>query len=139
MTAFTNRLVTILPGFGTCQQNDTNQLLNNTSLSGTAQQTTSLTGITPTISRGYFRMRVSTGGGTSPTLTDVIVQVTDGTTTTTVYVFHPNTALALSANIQFDVTIPLLVDINVSQVNVLTTMGGTSPTSKLDMEIAGAI
>jgi hypothetical protein len=78
--AFVNRLARIVPGFGTPQSNDTNQLSAGVSLSTTGQQTNSLTAISPTMTAGYLRIKIYTGGGTSPTLIDLLVQVTDATT-----------------------------------------------------------
>src|SRR5262249_37651600 len=49
-------------------------------LSGAGQQTNSITGISPTTSAGYVRVKVLNGGGANTTCS-FIVQATDGTGT----------------------------------------------------------
>jgi hypothetical protein len=91
---FVNRLTQLNNLGGVPYQNDSLFLKQNTALSGTAQQTTSLTGLTPTISKGYVRVKVYDGGGTSPTLLNLIVNFTDGTTYVNVAFFAPVVAIA---------------------------------------------
>jgi hypothetical protein len=230
--AFVNRLNAVFPGMGNPVQNDTLLLKQNIALSTTGQQTNSLTGITPTLSKGYVRVKVFAAGGTAPTLLNLIVNVTDGTTFVNVGFFAPvvaiapafslvaggtvigasngaittGTAILTSVSNPFtpamvgsaisvttagagattlyttilsyqsagqvtlavnagatatvgvmtltssygnggtntalagiDFLIPFEVDINVNQVSVLTTLGGTTPTAQMDLEVAGTI
>lgn len=230
--AFLNRLYTVLPGFGSPIQNDTQLLKQNVALSTTGQQTNSLTSISPTFSRGYVRVKLFAAGGTSPTLLQLIVNVTDGTTFVSIGFFAPVVAIApafslvpggtviggsngsitsgaailtsvsnpftpamvgqaisvttagagatilyttilsyqsagqvtLAANAGatatvgvmtltsnysnggsntalggIDFLIPFEVDIAASQVSVLTTLGGTSPTAQMDVEVSATI
>jgi hypothetical protein len=105
-------------------------------LSGTVQQTNSVTSILPTISRLKVRFKISAGGGTSPTLTDVVIQVTDGTSTVVVFKYHPSTADTLSSTAWTEITTPVMVfDLAANEVDILTTLGGTSPTATLDWEV----
>lgn len=148
--AWVNRVLKILPGFGSPVQNDTLFQAVGLSLSTTGQQTNSLTGLTPTLSAGYVRIKIYGGGGTSPLVSSGYVVVSDGATfvqirnvtgqvlSTTAATGSPytnggsNTALG-----GIDEIIAFVVDISVSQVSVLTTLTGTSPTAKMDMEISG--
>lgn len=106
-------------------------------LAGTPQQTTTISSISPAISRGKWRAKVSAGLGTSPTLVDLTITMTDGTTTVTVFKYHPSTADTLSSTAQTDLTQEFLVDIAANSVSCLTTLGGTSPLATLDFEVAG--
>lgn len=136
--AFTNRLLLIVPGFGTPIQNDTLFLKTAVSLTTTGEQTNSLTGLTPAIKSGWIRIKVYTGGGTSPTLTSVRISVTDGTTTEWIAEVSPATAYTLAANNQITLSFPFLSELAVTQVNVLTTLGGTTPTASLDIEVGAS-
>lgn len=110
----------------------------NVSMSGTAQQTFTVPSsgsLAPTCRTGYVRFKTTGGGGTSPTLTDILITATDGTTTVTIDNFHPNTAITLSATSTADYLKEFCIDINATSVSVLTTMGGTAPTSTGDVEI----
>lgn len=121
-------------------------------LSGTAQQTTRVPAsgsITPQVNRGYIRAKVYNGGGTSPTLSDITFQAADGTNTVFIDNVHPAAAVALSTTSWVDVLIDFIVDTfgtsggaagnlispGATFFNVLTTMGGTSPTASMDVEI----
>lgn len=107
-------------------------------LSGTGQQTNTISSISPAITRGKWRAKVSAGLGTSPTLVDLTVNCTDGTTTVTIFKYHPSTADTLSSTAQTDLTQEFLVDINANSFSCLTTLGGTSPLATLDFEVEGA-
>jgi hypothetical protein len=107
-----------------------------TSLSGTALQTTSFTSISPSIRSAKVRVKIYNGAGTSPTLVALVVNVTDGTTTETVYAMNPAVAVALSTTAWLDVTFQFLSELNVTQIDVKTTLGGTSPTASLDVQVA---
>jgi len=137
--SFTNRLYSIVPSFGVPLLSDTNYLNANVALSGASQQTTTIPNTStfaPTITRGYIRVKIYNGTGTAPTLTDLVVTVTDGTTTVYIYVAHPNTAFPLSTTSWFDVTIPFCVDINVNTVTVKTTLGVPGGAT-MDLEVSG--
>ena len=155
--AFTNRLPTIVPSFGSPFQNDTLFLTAGVSLSTTGAVTNSLTGLTPTISRGYVRVKIYGAGGTSPTVVLLDIVLTDGTTFVVVFRYNPTTPLVMSTTAAsgspytnggslsaglvvpggLDFLVPFLVDINVNQLSVDITLGGTTPTAKLDLEISG--
>ena len=83
----------------------------NVVLSGTGQQTNTISGISPTVARGYVRAKISAGLGTSPTLVDVIFTCTDGTTTVTIAKYHPSAADTLSSTAQTDILNDFIVDI----------------------------
>lgn len=116
-------------------------------LSGTAQQTTTITLTAATATRGYIRARIYTPfGGTSPTFTDLTVNGTDGTNTVTFASFHPGTAIALSAATVFvEYCHPFCVELmgtvttGLSSISFLTTMGGTAPTATADFEVVYTI
>jgi hypothetical protein len=88
-----NRLATVSPGFGSPIVNDATQLSQNVALSGTVQQTKTLSGIF-TFSRGYVRVKIYAGGGTSPTLLNLQAIVSDGTTFVDIGGFTPVVASA---------------------------------------------
>ena len=131
------------------------QLLQGTgiALSGTAQQTNNLPtsgSISPNCCRGYVRVKIYNGGGTSPTVVDILTTATDGTNTVTMDNYHPGTATVLSttsyvdflADILFDFAataggaVGCLLNYGATIFKCLTTLGGTSPTATLDWEIA---
>jgi hypothetical protein len=150
--AWTQRLPKLVPGLGSPFQNDTLFQSVATALTGTSAQTTSLTGLTPTVSCGYVRVKIYGGGGTSPLVTVLSLFVTDGTTyvligaptgggltmstTATTGGTYTNGG-SLTAPGGLDYVVPFMVDISANQFSVITTMTGTSPTAKLDMEISG--
>lgn len=155
--SFVNRLPTVVPGFGSPLQNDVLFLTQNVSIAAAGPTTFSLTGLTPTISRGYIRVKIYGAAGTTPTIVLVDVVVTDGTTFVIVGRINPATAIPLSTTAAagspytnggtlaaglatpggIDFLFPFLVDINVNQVSVDITLGGTTPTGKLDLEVSG--
>lgn len=134
--AFTTRLASITPGQGTPLSNDTLFLKQNTALSGTTLQTTSLTALVPSVRAGKFRYKLSLGTGTAPTVVAVKVNLTDGTNTATVHEFTPTVAVPLSSVAAVDVVFEFLTGLGVTQIDVLTTLGGTSPGATLDIEVA---
>ena len=153
--SFTNRLPSVVPGFGSPLQNDTLFLTSNVSVAvGPASYT--LSGLTPTLSRGYIRAKVYGFAAGTPSLILLDVLVTDGTTFVELFRWNPATALvfsvvassgspytnggSLAAGLVVpggaDFLIPFIVDINVNQVSVDITLGaGTS--AKLDLEVSG--
>jgi len=155
--SFTNRLPTVVPGFGSPLQNDTLFLSQNVSIPSAGPATFSLTGLTPTISRGYIRVKIYGATGTTPSIVLVDVVVTDGTTFVIVGRINTATAIPLSTVAAsgspytnggtlaaglatpggIDFIFPFLVDINCTQVSVDVTLSGTTPTAKLDLEASG--
>lgn len=129
--AFTNRVLLIVPGFGTPIQNDTLFLKAGTAIaSGTV--TTSLTGLTPAIKQGWIRMKLSASSGAG-TVTSIVVTVTDGTTTENVWTETLVSNSSFQSPNQVVRTIPFLSELAVTQVNVITVTavaGGT-----LDIEV----
>jgi hypothetical protein len=73
--SFVNRLLSMVNGPGIPLQNDSLFLTQGAAL--TTSNTTSLTGLTPTISRGLIRVKVYQGL-TSPTLTGLACYLSDG-------------------------------------------------------------
>lgn len=94
--AINNSVANNSPGFGAPQ------LIQRlgVALSGSSQQTTSIPSsgsISPGIYQGKVRVKVYAGTGTGVTLTDVVLQVTDGTNTVILANYHPNSAPALTS------------------------------------------
>ena len=151
--SFVNRLAAILNGFGTGIQNDTLFLSAGNSLSTTNAQTTTLSGLTPTLSKGLVRLKFYGAGGTTPVVNVVQVIVTDGTTYVTIFVgaAYPTMSTVSATGSPYtnggsnsavggvDIVIPFEVDINCTAVAVLTTLTGTNPTAKLDVEVQGTV
>jgi hypothetical protein len=155
--AFTYRLPTIVPSFGSPFQSDTLFLVQGTSLSTTSATNYAIGGtFAPTVSRGYVRIKIYGGGGTTPAISLLDVVLTDGTNYVVLTRFGPSTALPLSTSSSsgspytnsgsigppvsasgLDMVIPFLVDINVTGASINLTMTGTSPTAKLDAEVSG--
>ncbi len=148
------RLDRTFPGKGVGVRNDSVYYQSAIALSGTGQQTKTIpaTGVILGTTAGKIRIKIYNGGGTSPTLTDLLVQATDGTNTLPVFGYHPNTALVLSTTSWFDQYFGYLLDTigaisgsggavgqliagGATSFNVLTTLGGTSPTASMDLEI----
>jgi hypothetical protein len=160
-----------LPGFGVGIINDTYYHNYGVALSGTAQQSAGV--LPPTgVNSGLFavpfstfklRIKVYNGAGTSPTLTDITVTVTDGTNTVTVWSFHPGTAVTLSSTSWYDSgPLEFVVDTAASgsgggavgqliapvqsattgaiqTITVKTTLGGTSPAATIDVDVTPLI
>src|SRR5690242_643118 len=127
--------------------------LQNVSMNGAGPTTTRIpsgsTNLSPVVNRGYVRVKVFNGGGTSPTLTDITVQAGDGTNTVTLDNFHPGVAVTLSSTSFADVLFDVLFDAlatgggstgtlssGATFFNILTTFGGTAPSALMDIELA---
>jgi len=124
-------------------------------LSGTVQATSPIpaTGVILGTTAGKIRVKIYNGGGTSPTLVDLLVTASDGTNTVLIgqSLFHPSAAWALTTTAWFEVVIDYLLDTAASgsgggaagqllpggatSFSVKTTLGGTSPTASMDLEI----
>jgi hypothetical protein len=106
------------------------------------------------VSRGYVRVKIYGGGGTTPALVLMQVVVSDGTTFVLIGQVNPTTAIALgtvavtggaygNAGVLgtsvggVDFLYPFIVDISCSQFSVITTLSGTSPTASMDVEMSG--
>src|ERR1039457_2061147 len=81
--AWLNRLLSMVNGPGVPVQNDT--LFQSVGNALTTSQTTSLSGLSPTISKGMIRCKVYGANGTTPTLTGIAVTSSDGTQFVQVY------------------------------------------------------
>ena len=140
--AFTNRVAKIGPGFGSPLQNDKYFLNAAVALSTTGQGTTTLpstsTWTAPfELSAGWVRVKIYNGTGTSPTLTDLLITGSDGTTTVQIAQVHPNSAVTLSTTSWFDEIFPFFVDLTLTSITIKTTLGGTSPAATMDCEVGG--
>lgn len=80
--SFINRLFSWLPSPGVPVVNDAVYLSANNAL--TTGQTTSITGMAPTVSKGYIRAKIY-GGLSSPTLASIQMTLSDGVEFVTVY------------------------------------------------------
>lgn len=144
---FVRRLNSIFPTFGSPILNDTLFLEANVALSGTGQQSTAIPAssgaFAPAISTGKIRYKIYGGGGTSPTLTDVVITATDGTNTVTLGsgVLHPSSAIAIGTGTtgMIDTEIDFILDISATSFTIKTTLGGTSPTASMDVEVCATI
>jgi hypothetical protein len=161
--AFNRRLDSTFPGFGVSVRADSTYLSTGNSMSGTAQQTftlpTSGTFAVPFTS-GRLRVKIYNGGGTTPAVSDLVVNMSDGTNTA--YppqgVYHPNAAQTLSATLWLEWIFDFLFDVSgtsgggsgtvgqfltsvggANSVTLKTTMTGTSPTASLDWELVPLI
>lgn len=104
--------------------------------------------------RGKIRVKIYNGAGTSPTLTKLQISVTDGTNTVIVEDLNLSTAVTLSTTNWFDHTCEFLLDTSTAGggatgtllspgnspaivVQVVPTLGGTSPACTMDIEVCG--
>lgn len=135
--AFVNRLLLIVPSFGQPVQNDT-LFLKSATATTLGANTVTLAGLTPALKQGWIRIKLSGGAATS-TLTSVVITVTDGTTTETVY---SNTLVAtnnsfVSPNILTFMT-PFLTDTTgVTSVSIIFVTAGSSGVGIIDVEVSG--
>jgi hypothetical protein len=152
--AINNSVANNSPGFGSPE------LIQRLgiALSGAAQQTTSIPAsgsITPGIYQGKVRIKVYNGTGTGVTLTDLILQITDGTNTVIFGEFHPNSAPTLTSTTWVDYLSDFCVDFGPTPggatgqliqpgaataaaivIQVLTTLGVPGGAS-MDVEVIG--
>lgn len=106
------------------------------------------------IYRGKVRVKIYNGAGTSPTLTKLQVSITDGTNTVIIGDLNFGTAVTLSTTNWFDGEFLFLVDYSTAGggatgtllgpgttaavvVQVVPTLGGTSPAATMDIEVVG--
>jgi hypothetical protein len=160
--AFNRRCDSLLPGLGQGFRQDSLLLQTGLAMSGTAPQSFPIPSsgtLALTFTAGRVRIKIYNGGGTSPTLVDFFVTAGDGTNTIVIgqSLVHPNAAIAISATQWFEFEFEFILDVATSgagggasgqlssaigganQMAVKTTMGGTSPTASLDVELVPLI
>lgn len=157
--AINKRLDAIVAGINVGLRQDTVYQNLGLSLSTTGPQTNTIpsSGSFPiAYSTGWVRVKIYNGGGTSPTVTQVKIVGTDGTNSIVLDVFNPGTAHNLSTTSWYDRSIDFLVDVaatgagggatgqlialnGVTSIQVITTLGGTTPTATMDCEALLAI
>jgi len=128
---FKNSIADVTIGFGNCIP----VVLQNVALSGTTNTITipASGSFAPTLSKGYVRVHVYGGGGTSPTVALTSVTFSDGTNT--VLIAGNAVANTLSATASCDFLIPFELDINATSCVIVLTLAGTSPTATADCAI----
>jgi hypothetical protein len=154
--AINKRLDSIVAGITVAIRQDGVYTSPGVALSGTVLQTNNLppTGTFPiAYSNGWVRVKIYNGGGTTPTVIAVKILAGDGTNTIVVDYFNPATAHSLSATSWYDRSIYFLCDVaasgagggasgqlialnGVNQIQIQTTLGGTTPTATMDSECA---
>jgi hypothetical protein len=132
--AFLNRVLLIVPGFGQPVQNDA-LFLKTANALGVGSTTVSLSGLTPAVKDGWIRLKIY-GGTAGSTLTSVVVQLTDGTTTETCYGTTITGSPSVVAPAQTVLTIPFLSELAVTQVNVIVVIG--TAVAVLDVEVGAS-
>jgi hypothetical protein len=155
--SFNVRVDRLFPGTGQGFRNDAVYVRNGIALSTTGQVTNTMpaTGTILGTTTGRFRIKIYNGGGTTPTLVDLVVNATDGTNTVQVFSLHPSVAITLSTTSWFDRNFEYLLDMassgsgggatgqllpgGATSFNILTTLGGTTPTASMDLEIVPLI
>lgn len=160
--AFNNRLDRIFPGMGQPLRNDALFLLSGVALTTTGSpQTTTLPSsgvLAPPTSAGRMRIKIY-NPGTTPTLTDIIVNASDGTNLVRIGqgLFHPNVGIALTATLWFEAEFEYILDVAASGAGggatgqlsgvvggattfqVITTLTGAGGTASMDVEIGPLI
>jgi hypothetical protein len=161
--AFNKRLDSIFPGMGVGLRNDAVLIQTGIALSTTGQQSTPIPAsgvLAPTTSAGRIRIKIYNGGGTSPTLIDLLVTATDGTNTVLIpqSLIHPTVAWPLTtATSWFEFEFEFILDVassgagggavgqlsgvigGANAFSVKTTLGGTTPTASMDLELVPLI
>jgi hypothetical protein len=133
--AFVNRVLLIIPSFGTPLQNDA-LFLKTASVATLTTTTTSLTGLTPAIKEGWIRIKLSASTGAG-TVTSLAITLTDGTTTESTWTETlVGTANSFQSPNQVVRTVPFLSELAVTQVNVITVFGTAGGT--LDIEVGAS-
>lgn len=147
----------LFPGFGVPVQNDSIYLRTGIALSTTGAQTNTIpaTGVLAVgTTAGRFRFKIYNGGGTSPTLVTASVTATDGTNTPyPLFTTTPATPFAIGTTGWVDRFFDYLIDTATTTAGaggatgqllpggavtftISTTLGGTSPTASMDLELA---
>lgn len=106
------------------------------------------------IYRGKIRVKIYNGAGTSPTVTELVLQITDGTNTVVLDDVKPTATIALSSTAWFDYVKEFIVDYSTAGggatgtllgpgtaaaivIQVIPSLGGTSPAATMDVEVYG--
>jgi hypothetical protein len=150
----------IFPGMGVGVRADSSYLQTGIALSTTGQQSNPIpsSGVILGTTVGAIRIKIYNGGGTSPTLVDLLVTASDGTNTVLIAqsLIHPTVAWPLTtATSWFEFEFEYLLDAassgsgggaagqllpgGATSFSVKTTLGGTSPTASMDVEIVPLI
>jgi hypothetical protein len=160
--SFNTSLASTQPGFGSSISSSVNALTAVAlSTTGAVANTVPSSGnLVPTfgVIAGKVRVKIYNGGGTSPTLVAIVIKLSDGTNTVTVDAFNPAVAVTLSATSWFDGLFAFLIDTgatanggalgqlisNTTQngaltLSVTTTLGGTTPTALMDVEVRAVV
>lgn len=159
--AFNNKLDTTFPGIGVSTRSSANVALAIAlSTTGAVSNTIPSTGtLIPAygLVAGCVRVRIYGGAGTSPTVVAVAIKLSDGTNTVTVGEFAPTVAATLTTTTWIDWICDFIVDFgatsggatgmmitNSTQTGattliVVTTLGGTTPTASMDVEVYGLV
>jgi len=116
--------------------------------------------LAPTCSAGRIRLKVYNGAGTTPTVTDIIVQAKDGTNTILLGggFLHPNVGVLISATQWLEFEFEFVIDVattagagggsigqllasvgGASTLSVITTMTGAGGTASLDIDLVPLI
>ena len=94
--AWINRLFSLLPSFGSPVVNDT--IYQSVGNALTIANTTSLgasTALSPTISKGYVRVKIYGASGTTPSLLTMYIALSDGKEFVQIYNWAPGVAMSL--------------------------------------------
>jgi hypothetical protein len=160
--AFNRRLDSIFPGMGVGVRNDASYLQTGIALSTTGQVSNPLpaTGVFAIgFSAGRLRIKIYNGGGTTPTLVDLVVSASDGTNTVIIgaSILHPTVAVPLTAatawlEFEFEFILDVatttagaggasgqLLPGGATSMAVKTTLGGTTPTASMDVDLVPLI
>jgi hypothetical protein len=160
--ALNRRCDAIFPGMGVSVRNDSVYYQAGIALSGNAQQSSPIPAsgsLAVTTTAGRVRVKIYGGGGTSPTLVDFVVTAGDGTNLITLgqSILHPTVAISLVTASWFEMEFEYVLDVATSGAGgaasgqlssvvgganifaVKTTLGGTSPTASMDLELVPLI
>ena len=161
--SFNKRVDSIFPGMGQSLRNDAVFVQTGIALSTTGQQSNPIPAsgvLAPTTTAGRIRLKIYNGGGTSPTLIDLVITAGDGTNNITLggSVLHPTVAVPITATSWLEFEFEYVLDVattagtgggsigqllasigGANQFSVKTTLGGTTPTASMDVELAPLI
>lgn len=153
------RLDRLFPGMGVSVRNDALYYQAGIALSTTGQVSNPIpaSGTILATTAGRIRVKIYNGGGTSPTLIDLVVQASDGTNTVTIGqgLIHPTVAVPITTTSWLEFEFEYILDAAASgsgggvagqmlpggatSFAVKTTLGGTSPTASMDLELVPLI
>jgi hypothetical protein len=133
--AFIVRVLLIVPGFGTPQQNDSVFLKAGNAIAS-GSNTVTLTGWTVPIAHGWIRLKWSASSGAG-TVTSYLITMTDGTTTENDWsetLVGTNNSYQSPSQVMR--TIPFLSDLLVTSVSVITVVGTAGGTLDVDLGVS---